>query len=654
MKVRYLTKSRFKIACECPRKLYYTGKQEYADAKLDDSFLQALAEGGFQVCELAKLYYPGGVDITDSGYDIPLERTYKLLEQENVIIYEAAIRYNNLFIRIDVLVKQGNKVKLIEVKAKSYNPADENFFTNTKGYIKPSWKPYMYDVAFQKYVLTRAFPEFNVSSYLMLADKSKHTTVEGLNQKFQLFKDQNGRSGVEIIGDVSAKALGNPILTAVNVDEYVQKIYEGKDTKEQATLAFEESINVYADAYKKDEKLNIPISANCGSCEFKVFEKGKKSGFAECWKEQTKLSDTDLKKPLIFDLWNYRLKQKRIDEHVYVLEDLNEAHFGNLEPNKDGTLSTKERQWLQVEKVKNKDNSVYLDLSGLKAELANHNYPLHFIDFETSMVAIPFYKNSKPYEQIAFQFSHHILEKDGTVKHQSQYLNTKKGKIPNFEFLRELKKALENDRGTIFRYSNHENTVLNQIKRQIQASAANVPDADDLIAFIELVSNNKEENNIGARNMIDMLEIVKNYHYDPYTGGSNSIKYVLPAVLNSSAFIQNRYSKAIYGKGLEINSLNFTEPQVWIKKGEDGKVVSPYKLLPPLFDNLSGDEIEGFLTEENLADGGAALTAYAKMQFTAMSNEERASVEQGLLRYCELDTLAMVMIYEYWLNELAL
>ena len=44
---RYLTKSRFKSGLECVTKLYYTGKKnEYADQKMDDKFMQALAEGG--------------------------------------------------------------------------------------------------------------------------------------------------------------------------------------------------------------------------------------------------------------------------------------------------------------------------------------------------------------------------------------------------------------------------------------------------------------------------------------------------------------------------------------------------------------------------------------------------------------------------------
>ena len=54
MRPRYLTKSRYKLGLECPTKLYYTGKSEYANQNIDDTFLLALADGGFQVGELAK------------------------------------------------------------------------------------------------------------------------------------------------------------------------------------------------------------------------------------------------------------------------------------------------------------------------------------------------------------------------------------------------------------------------------------------------------------------------------------------------------------------------------------------------------------------------------------------------------------------------
>lgn len=79
---------------ECPAKLYYTGKAEYADQKLDDSFLLALAEGGFQVGELAKCYFPGGYEVTALDYEQALLETNKLLEKDNVVIYEAPRQYS--------------------------------------------------------------------------------------------------------------------------------------------------------------------------------------------------------------------------------------------------------------------------------------------------------------------------------------------------------------------------------------------------------------------------------------------------------------------------------------------------------------------------------------------------------------------------------
>jgi|GEM_PF-3644328 len=40
--------------------------------------------------------------------------------------------------------------------------------------------------------------------------------------------------------------------------------------------------------------------------------------------------------------------------------------------------------------------------------------------------------------------------------------------------------------------------------------------------------------------------------------------------------------------------------------------------------------------------------AYARMQFDDVTQEERDAVFNALLSYCELDTLAMVMIAEAW------
>ena len=53
---RLFTKSAFTTALECPRRLCYLDNSGYANQDLNDEFLMQLAEGGFQVGELAKVY----------------------------------------------------------------------------------------------------------------------------------------------------------------------------------------------------------------------------------------------------------------------------------------------------------------------------------------------------------------------------------------------------------------------------------------------------------------------------------------------------------------------------------------------------------------------------------------------------------------------
>ncbi|MDZ4074467.1 MAG: hypothetical protein U1E04_06930 [Hylemonella sp.] len=66
--------------------------------------------------------------------------------------------------------------------------------------------------------------------------------------------------------------------------------------------------------------------------------------------------------------------------------------------------------------------------------------------------------------------------------------------------------------------------------------------------------------------------------------------------------------------------------------------------MPPVFSDL---ELPESSEDDTLVNqGGAAIMAYARLQFEEISNEERQAWEQALLKYCELDTLAMVMVVE--------
>jgi hypothetical protein len=640
---RYLTKSLFNISRECASRLYYAKRDEYPSVKDEDEFLQSLAEGGMQVGELACMLHPGGRAIETLNSADAIVQTNEALQDENDILYEPAITYDNKFlIRVDVFKKEGNDVDLIEVKAKSWS-SEEEFF-NQNGTIKSTWLPYLFDVAFQYWVMTHAHPEWNVTPYLMLVNKDAVTTVYGLYQRFRVVEKENGRKEIKLKSGTTLEDLGEPILAKVDVSEAVDTILDGKAIAENRKtplqkLKFSEWMHKLADHYIRDEQYPVEIGDKCRGCEFRVplekLKEGQQNGFVTCWEKALGWDDEDFQEPHIFDVWNGRsFYGNMMEKGIYHLKDLT---INDLPANPEGITSkteawdSKERQTVQIllETDGLEDDEVIIN--PLYEEMQKWTYPLHFLDFEALRLAIPFLKGRGPYEQLAFQFSVHTMQEDGTVVHSAEWIDRERGSFPNYECIRQLKAALDNDNGTIFQYTHFENTLLTGVMNQLVDDREQVDDAEELIAWIQMIIRG------GEREMVDLHKLIKQYHYHKDFKGSISIKKVLPALLNNSEALKEKYTQLYQGK-------NFTD-QIWYQEDDSGRAIDPYKLLPPIdFENLP-DYDTG---EEYIADGGSAMMAYARMQFDDVTQEERDAVFNALLSYCELDTLAMVMIVEAW------
>ena len=113
--------------------------------------------------------------------------------------------------------------------------------------------------------------------------------------------------------------------------------------------------------------------------------------------------------------------------------------------------------------------------------------------------------------------------------------------------------------------------------------------------------------------------------------------------MSSSTFLKKTYSQATYGTPEGIPSHNF-DGVSWWQQDTGGQVIDPYQLLVSQIGAL--DDLA--LQAEAINQGGAASYAYLKLQFEDLSQSERESLRAGLLRYCELDTLAMVFILQAW------
>lgn len=645
-KPRYLTKSRFKLAAECPTKLYYAGKPaEYADAQTEDTFLAALAEGGFQVGALAKELYADGIEIFSKDHAAAVEETNKYLAQENVVLFEPAIRVGNFFIRIDILVKAGSTFELIEVKAKSYDSRNPDIKKKRGEGIASGMLPYIQDVAFQRWVLRQAFPTAEIKSFLMMPDKAKPAPIDGVNQIFKILKDRKGEIKVRNPSSVNLADLARELLHKLPADEYADMIDQELFAVESGKVALlPEAAAFWAEAYQADTRIKSEIGGHCGGCQYKApFGDTRKSGFRECWAAATNLSGSELESGTVLDLWNFRKKDALIKQGVYKLTQLNEEAFSGLgEDIGPGGLTTVQRQWLQVGGLPSDqhEKGFYFDRVLASRAMSSWKYPLHMIDFETSSVALPFYKGMRPYQSVGFQFSHHVMYADGKVAHVGEFICTEPGDFPNYKFVRALMEQLQDDQGTVFMWSPHENTILTQIRDQMEDDG-NAPDDS---AALKALINTLIKDGDGSRTMVDLCDLASKAYFHPDTKGSNSIKKVLPAVLKSSEFLRSTYSQPIYGAPGGIPSINFKDV-TWLDLSDPN--CDPYRQLKKMAGELTAvAEDEG----SDIADGGAAATAYSRLQFEDIGADERQRINSSLLRYCELDTLAMVMVVQAWAN----
>ena len=647
-----LSKSIFSLGFECPTKLYYRRRPEYHSILIEDPFMESLAEGGYQVGEYARWMLcddPLRDTIKTLDEEVAVAETLRRLKAPKATIAEGAFRAGDLLARADVIVKEEKVLKLYEVKSKSWDRNEAFWTKGNQPRLSAHWETYLLDVAFQKYVIEKACPELDVKAHLVLLNKEKVASVDGLNQMFPI-RERNGRRGV--VPRISSKEeLGRDLLEYINVDRDIDLIHKARfELPKGGPGSFVELIEQSLEIFRANRPFHCGVGAKCKTCQYrlpsdsseagKLVAEGKKSGLDECWANVVG-PKYDPSQAKVIELWNYRQADERVKDGKYYLRDLNQQDLG--------AGKRADRQWLQIDKVRRRDDSPWIDHGHLKSEMLQWTYPLHFIDFETSRMALPGYRGWAPYMQVAFQFSHHIVGKDGQVRHAGQWIEPRAGVFPSFQFVRELKHQLGSDRGTIFRYAAHENSVLRDIKGQLADSSE--PDCKELIEWIDTITEYKPEGSgagdpktAGRRNMVDMRRLVVDYHYDPATHGSNSLKAVLPAIIKSSAELRRRYGQAVKKAG--IHSLNCPPDWVWVKPecGND-----PYAALPPVFPDFSNEALSEYAKGlEDVDEGGAAMIAYAKLQYCDLPEAERDAIRKALLRYCELDTLAMVMLYEYW------
>ena len=153
---------------------------------------------------------------------------------------------------------------------------------------------------------------------------------------------------------------------------------------------------------------------------------------------------------------------------------------------------------------------VHADRKAIAAFLATLRYPLHFLDFETFGTAIPLFDESKPYQQIPFQFSVHVVKAPGQRPAHHSYLSME-AEDPRSGLLESLRRVVGCEGSLVAYNQSFEKRILSDL-------ASLLPEHADWV---------REAN----KRFVDLMAPFREFaYYNPSQGGSASLKVVLPAV----------------------------------------------------------------------------------------------------------------------------
>ena len=178
------------------------------------------------------------------------------------------------------------------------------------------------------------------------------------------------------------------------------------------------------------------------------------------------------------------------------MHDIRDVHAHDL------TAAT--QQWIHRVTVSGEPEVI----PGARRILEALPYPRYYLDFETIGPAVPIWAGTRPYAPVPIQWSCHIEEKDGELRHE-EFLDLS-GEPPMRALAEKMIECLGSS-GPVLMYTTYEKTVINGL----------IDMFPDLEAPLQAIVDR----------LFDLRPVVKTHYYHPKMLGSWSIKAVLPAMV---------------------------------------------------------------------------------------------------------------------------
>lgn len=222
------------------------------------------------------------------------------------------------------------------------------------------------------------------------------------------------------------------------------------------------------------------------------------------------LCHPNLPQKSIFNISSIHPKKKRelLDSKIIDIKDVPDNF----------PLSSKQRKILNILK----SNISYINSKGLQDFLRTFNYPIYFLDYETYALAIPIYKGYKPYQQMVFQYSLHIVNEDASITH-TEYLETEL-RDPSINLVKKLKQDI-GDVGSVIVWNKTFEKGRNEDMSKLY------PEHKEFLLDLN-------------KRIIDLADFIKKEHYiHPDFLGSWSIKDVLPVMVPDLSYKDLKVNK---------------------------------------------------------------------------------------------------------------
>ena len=451
-------------------------QKEYRKFPISE-FEQSLAVMGNEVEELARGLWPNGYLIEKRSAGAQ-ELTEKLMKEHTQTIYQAVFSTDKYLAATDVIHwnKEAGAYDLFEIKMSSTEGEDEDEDETGKPrkVNRKKETQFEYDLTFQTNVAEMCGVKFNKKYLVRLNKKYIRRGELDFSKMFEV-EDKS-----EVIDN---PAFNSQVLTEME------------------------------SAYSYLTQKEIP-KGHC-TCYFN----GRSS---HC--TSFSISNPDVPSYSVHDLNRIGNSKKYLgellNEGILEIDKVPEDDRLKPKPQKKSFLLSRESKNNNIGKTPAKPKKlnqvrVYkskkpiIDIASIKSELDSLQFPLYFLDYETSPRAIPLYNGYHPYQHVVFQYSLHILRsKDAELEH-------KECLILDGDPSERLVKSLRADIGDIGSVISWYKAFENSRNKEL---AELVPSQYD---FLHSVINRT----------YDLMDIVeKQYYVHHGFKGSSSIKKVQPVI----------------------------------------------------------------------------------------------------------------------------